>query len=378
MSFLDTPVGQVIYAVGILIVTAAIFYFGFDYLRTNATRAQGFDKLLVVLISIVWGVGGIWLFFYVINIFVELLPFHVQQMVQPYFFVLPGVGALFYFLALPTLRTLWLSFQDGGGTNFVGLDNYIQIFTEPFMLTAMRNNLLWIIFGATLSVSLGLVIATLADRSSFENIAKSLIFLPMAISFVGAGVIWDFIYEVRDANSPQIGLLNAVAQVFGIDPQPWTTQIWIQDMYEYLSITGGLDWLNNLFLIVIVVWLQTGFAMVLFSAALKGIPGELIEAAKVDGASELAIFFRIMIPYIWGTIITVSTTVIIFTLKIFDVVWVMTGGNFETAVIGTEFYRQNFILRNFGLGAAIAIVLLLAVTPVMAYNLSKLREQKGF
>jgi alpha-glucoside transport system permease protein len=224
---------------------------------------------------------------------------------------------------------------------------------------------MWIVFGSTFSVVLGLVIAVLADRSSYERLAKSLIFLPLAISFVGAGIIWNFIYEYRPAGQAQIGLLNYIVVALGGTPQAWP---------QYVAVA---PW-NNLFLILIVIWLQTGFAMVLFSAALKGIPEDLLEAARMDGANELQVFFRIMIPYIRGTIITVWTTIVIFTLKIFDVVWVMTGGQFGTHVIATQFYRQSFTNRNSGFGAAIAIVLLLAVVPVMIYNLRRFREREAF
>jgi alpha-glucoside transport system permease protein len=205
----------------------------------------------------------------------------------------------------------------------------------------------------------------LADRSNFERAAKSIIFMPMAISFVGASVIWNFIYEVNAPGSPQIGLLNAVVVALGGQPHGWT---------NYTAIS---PW-NNLFLVIIVVWLQTGFAMVLLSAAIKGIPEEILEAARVDGATEIQLFFRIMIPYLMATIIAVTTTIIIFTLKIFDVVWVMTGGQFGTDVIATQFYRQSFINRNSGFGSAIAIILLVAVTPVMVYNLRRLRDQEAF
>jgi alpha-glucoside transport system permease protein len=211
----------------------------------------------------------------------------------------------------------------------------------------------------------GLLIAVLADRSGFERVAKSLIFMPYAISFVGASVIWNFIYEVAPVGTPQIGLLNAIVVAFGGQPHGWT------------NYTPIAPW-NNLFLVVIVLWLQTGYAMVLFSAAIKGIPEELLEAARVDGAGELQVFFRIMIPYMMGTIITVTTTIIIFTLKIFDVVWVMTGGQFGTDVIATQFYRQSFINRNAGYGSAIATVLLVAIIPVMIYNLRQLRDQETF
>jgi alpha-glucoside transport system permease protein len=203
----------------------------------------------------------------------------------------------------------------------------------------------------------------LADRSKFENLAKALIFLPMAISFVGAGVIWRFIYYYSPPGEPQIGLLNAIVTGLGGEPQAWTSlfQPW-----------------NNFFLVVIMIWLQTGFAMVIFSSAIKGIPTDIIEAAKVDGATELQSFFSIVIPAIQGTIITVTTTIVIFSLKIFDVVIVMTGGQFGTNVIATQFYRQFFINRDFGKGAAVAIVLLILVTPVIIYNLRQLNKQEGF
>lgn len=365
--------------------TAAFIYFGFVFFRDNSIQQDIGMKAAVSLAAIVWGVGGMALAFYVFDMFIESLPLSVRKWVQPYFFVGPALLLLTFFLAYPGLRTLIMSFYDNDrGETFVGLANYVA-FIEPdnVMLQAFRNNVLWIVFGASFSIIIGLLVAVLADRSSFERAAKSLIFMPMAISFIGAAVIWRFIYEVRPIDQPQIGLLNAIVKALGFKPQAWTTSIWINELYANVPpwlgwIDGRLDWVNNLFLIVIVVWLQTGFAMVLFSAALKGIPSELIEAARVDGATEIQIFFRIMIPYIRGTIVTVSTTIIIFTLKVFDVVWAMTGGNFETEVIGTQFFRQNFVLRNQGYGAAIAIVLLIAVIPVMIYNLRQFRENKAF
>jgi alpha-glucoside transport system permease protein len=234
------------------------------------------------------------------------------------------------------------------------------------MLEAFRNNVLfWILVATPLTVAFGLLVAILADRSSFERVSKSLIFMPMAISFVGASVIWNFMYEVQPPGSTQIGLVNAIVTAFGGEPQAWTAWTAIRPF-------------NNLFLVIIVVWLQAGYAMTLFSAALKGIPGEIMEASRVDGATEIQVFFQIMIPYIRGTIITVTTTVVIFTLKIFDVVWVMTGGQFGTEVISTQYYRQSFTAGNKGFGSAIAIILLVAVIPVMIYNLRQFREQEAF
>jgi alpha-glucoside transport system permease protein len=329
-------------------------------------------------VAIVWGVGGVALLYWVFNGIVERLPDAWTERLQPFVFVGPAMAILIWYLALPSVRTFYLSlfgrdgppsdvgfFQAFGSEAFVGFQNYVAIFSERLLTEALRNNVMWIIFGSTLSVATGLLVATLADRSKFERVAKSLIFLPMAISFVGASVIWNFMYEVRPVDQPQIGLLNALLVNLGGNPVPF-------DKWAAIA-----PW-NNLFLIIIVVWLQAGFAMVLFSAALKGIPEEILEASRVDGATEIQVFFRIMIPYIMGTIITVWTTIVIFTLKIFDIVWVMTGGQYGTHVVATQFYRQAFTARNSGYGSAIAIVLLVTVIPVMIYNLRQFRQQEAF
>lgn len=369
-------------AVVVLTLTFFVLYQGFLFLRDGDA-----PKWAMALTAIVWGVGGVALLFYVANWVVELLPRKWTARLQPYVFVGPAVLMLLWFLALPVLRTFWISLFGRNGppdlaftmllTNpgayftalaaeFQGIGNYLAVFTDRLMLGSIRNNILfWMGFATPLTVALGLLVATLADRSKFEKTAKSMIFLPMAISFVGASVIWNFMYAVKPEGQPQIGLINAIIDVLGGVPQRWP------------AATSIAPW-NNLFLVIIVAWLQTGFAMVMFSAAIKGIPNELLEAARVDGASELQVFFSIMIPYILGTVITVTTTVIIFTLKIFDVVWVMTGGQFGTDVIATQFYRQSFIARNAGYGSAIAIVLLIAVVPVMIYNLRQLKEQETF
>ena len=365
--------GRVLLAVSIPLIAFYVLYQGFLFLRdSDAPRS------VITLVAIVWGVGGVAVLYWVFNNIVERLPGLWSGRLLPFVFVGPAMAILAWYLAIPTLRTFWISLFDKDGPpeglsllqqlsseSFAGLSNYAAVFTESLMLEAFRNNIMWIIFGSTFSVAFGLVIAVLADRSRFEKTAKSLIFLPMAISFVGASIIWNFIYEFRPVDQPQVGLLNAIVTGFGGTPQAYP---------QWVDIA---PW-NNLFLIVIVVWLQAGFSMVLFSAALKGIPDELLEAARIDGATEVEIFFRIMIPYIRGTIISVFTTVVIFTLKIFDVVWVMTGGQFGTHVIATQFYRQSFTNRNSGFGSAIAIALLIAVIPVMIYNLRQFREQEAF
>jgi alpha-glucoside transport system permease protein len=365
--------GRVFFAVVIPLIAFAIIYAGFIFLRDSQA-----PKWLIALVAIIWGVGGIALLFWVFNGIVERLPDLWTQRLRPFVFVGPALAILFWYLAIPVVRTFWLSLfgRDGPprGANmlqalqsdaFVGLGNYVSLFSQRLLQEAIRNNVMWIVFGSTLSVAIGLLVAVLADRSRFERVAKSLIFLPMAISFVGASVIWNFIYETRPAGQAQIGLLNAILVALGGQPHPWD---------KWVAIA---PW-NNLFLILIVVWLQAGYSMVLFSAAIKGIPEEILEAARVDGSTEVQLFFSIMIPYIMGTIITVWTTVIIFTLKIFDVVFVMTGGQFGTHVIATQFYFQAFTARDSGLGSSIAIVLLVTVIPVMIYNLRQFRQTEAF
>ena len=360
LEWFTVGIGRVLVSLIVPVVTFIVLWQGFIFLRDSAA-----PKLIIAVVAIIWGVGGVAALYFASNRLVELLPPIWKRRLQPFIFVGPAVVILTWYLAIPTVRTLWISLFNADGTKFVGLKNYLSVFTERFMWEAFRNNLMWIAFGASLSVIFGLLIAVLADRSKFESVAKSLIFLPMAISFVGAGVIWGFIYEVRPPGESQIGLLSAIVTALGGQPHAWTAWTEIR------------PW-NNLFLIIIMVWLQTGYAMVLFSAAIKGIPEELLEAARVDGATETQTFFKIMIPYIKGTIITVSTTIVIFTLKIFDVVIVMTGGQYGTEVIATQFYRQYFTNRNFGLGSAIAFTLFIAVIPVMIYNLKQFSKREAF
>ncbi|MDP9468393.1 MAG: sugar ABC transporter permease [Chloroflexota bacterium] len=325
-------------------------------------RTSPLPKPAIMVFAVVWGVGGLVLVYTLSNWVVEQLPGRAVELLLPVVFIGPAVIFLGYFLVLPAIRTVASSFFDSNGIEFVGLANYVAVFTQRVTQVALRNNLLWLAFGATMSVLMGLVIAALADRSRFEVIAKSIIFMPVAISLVGAGVIWRFLYAVKAPGDPQIGLLNAIWTGLGNEPVGW--------------LASNQPW-NNLFLIVVVVWLQTGFAMVLLSAAIKGVPADLLDAARVDGATEIQTFVRVVVPTILPTIITVTTTIVIFTLKIFDIVVVMTSGNFGTGVIATEFYQQFFTNRDFGLGSAIAVVLLLLVLPVMVYNLRRFRQQQA-
>ncbi len=348
--------GRTLAATVALLALFVVLYFGFIFLRDSNA-----DRVIIAVVAILWGVGGIAALYFLANMFVESLPTKWTTRIQPYIFVGPAIILLAWYLAAPTIRTFALSLYttEGGVSRFAGLENYQAVFSQRIMIEAWTNNLVWLVVGTTLTVGLGLLIAMLADRSSFERIAKSAIFLPMAISMVGAGVIWKFVFDVN----PRIGLLNSVVTGLGGQPQDWLRQV-----QPY----------NTLFLIMVMVWLQTGFAMVLISAAIKGISEDLLEAARVDGASEITIFFRIIIPSIMGTLVTVTTTTIIFTLKVFDIVMVMTGGQFGTEVIGVRFYKEMFTAGNTGYGSAIAIVLLLAVVPVMIYNLREFSKRETF
>ena len=342
-----------------LVVTLLVLWQGFLILRN-----PDLPKLPLVIAVIIWGVGGVAALFTSANLLVEQFSEDWRRRIQPFIFIGPAMLLLGWFLFLPTLRTLYLAFFGGvESSDFVGLENFIAVFTQREMLLSFRNNVLWMVIGTALCVGLGLLVAVLAERSRFETLAKAIVFMPMAISFVGAGVIWRFVYSYAPTNEPQIGLLNAIVTGLGGESQAWI---------------GLLQPWNNFFLIAVLVWMQTGFALVIFSAALKGIPEEILEAAYMDGATEVESFFQIMVPYIRGTIITVTTTILIFTLKIFDVVIVMTGGQYGTDVVATQFYRQFFVNRNFGYGAAIAMVLFIAVIPVMIYNLRQMGKQEAF
>lgn len=348
---------QILYLTALLLLVVLVFASGFTLLQSLQNL-----KILMTIFAIIWGIGSAILLFYVLNTIAEAMPRKIRSAAIAMVFAGPAMLMLFWALVLPTLRTLRLSFADADGNGFVLFKNYAFALTDPIMLESFRNNLLWMIFGTFFCVSTGLLIAVLADKSRWEKLFKSLIFMPMAISFVGAGVIWKFVYAYKGEgiNINEIGLLNAIVQAFGGTAQPWLL----------------VPFWNNFFLIVIMVWLQTGYAMVILSSAIKAIPEAINEAARVDGAGPIVIFFQITIPSIMPTIITVSTTILIFSLKLFDIVRVMTGGNFGTNVIANEFYLRQFTYGNSGQASALAIILLIAIVPVLAYNLKQFRERK--
>ncbi|MCF6369575.1 carbohydrate ABC transporter permease [Rhizobium halophilum] len=286
-----------------------------------------------------------------------------RSLVRPWLFLGPALMLLGVYLIYPVIATFILSFYDRSGANFVGLANYRWAFYDAGFRQSIFNNLLWLAVVPAVCTFFGLVIAVLTDRIWWGNIAKSLIFMPMAISFVGASVIWKFIYEYRGGNETQIGLLNAIVQFFGGDPQVWI----------------ALPFWNNFFLMVILIWIQTGFAMVILSAALRGIPEETIEAAVIDGANGWQIFWKIMVPQIWGTIAVVWTTITILVLKVFDIVLTMTNGQWDTMVLANLMFDWMFRGGgDSGRSAVIALVLMAAVTPIMIWNIRQAnRETEG-
>ena len=323
----------------------------------NGSGDQVIAKILLAAIALTVGVGGIWLLFIGVGSLVSLLRPRWRDRILPWVFVGPALALLAVFLVYPAAGTILRSFVDDHGQ--FTLRNY-AVMTESDFTQILRNNAFWLIVGTGGSVLLGLVFAGLFDRIRRESLAKTIVFLPLAISLVGASVIWGLVYAWQPAGQPQIGLLNSIVVAFGGQPIPWVTTSPINVFAE----------------IVIMVWLQTGFAMVVLSAAIKGVSGEIIEAARLDGASERQVFLRVIVPLIRGSIITVSTTIAIVTIKIFDIVYVTTGGRFNDDVVANRMFHEIFQFFDDGRGAALATLLFVAVLPVMYINLSNFRRQQ--
>jgi alpha-glucoside transport system permease protein len=277
-------------------------------------------------------------------------------------FLGPAVVLLTVGLVVPAIRTFYLGLKNSDSTRFAGLKNYSWAFTTPAIHKVLLTTLLWIIVVPVAATGLGLTMALLADRMKRQSLYKSLIFLPMAISFVGASIIWKFVYDSRDAAQPQIGLLSQVVMALGWKHPP----NWLLT-----------DPLNNFLLMVIMVWVQTGFAMVVLAAAIRAIPDDVVEAARLDGARGTTMFVRVTVPMIRGTLVVVLTTVMITTLKVFDIVRTMTGGNFGTQVLANEMYSQSFVQFDVGRGSALAVILFAGVLPLVGYNIVQLRRERA-
>jgi alpha-glucoside transport system permease protein len=322
-------------------------------------------KLANALIAVVGGVLGAMALYWAMNWLVERLPEKWETRIKPYVFIGPAILLIGVFLVYPAVQTILLSFFDRQGTTFVGFANYAALARDPGIRDALLNNVLWIIIVPPLVVALGLAVAVLADRlrPTTEKISKSIIFLPMAISFVGASTIWRFIYTFRAQGQGQIGLLNAVWTGLGNNPVDWLQL----QRFNF----------NDFLLMVILIWLQAGFAMVLLSAAIKNVPEETIEAARIDGANERQIFWRVVVPQILSTIAVVLTTVTILVLKTFDIVYVMTNGRANTDIVANRFVNELFNFNRPHFAMSIVTALMIAVIPVAIYNVRRFRAEEA-
>jgi alpha-glucoside transport system permease protein len=349
--------------IGVSLVVPVVAFF-FLWWATDLLRDSEANRILVVAIALIIGVVGVFALYIGMDRVVSRLPARAREAVRPFVFVGPALVILGLYLLYPAINTAVLSFRDANGEGFVGLENYVDIFTQSQTQRAIINSFAWVIIVPLFAVSIGLAFAVLSDKlgKRSESVSKSFIFLPMAISFVGASIVWRFIYNFRpEGFGEQIGLLNGIWSGLGNQPVAWLLQE---------------PW-NNFYLMVIMVWLQTGFAMVILSAAIKSVPDDILEAARIDGASEYQVFWRVTVPSIRSSLVVVTTTIVITVWKVFDVVWVMTGGEFGTSVVAERMVTEFFTFGNDGKGAALAVVLLVAIIPLMIVNVRRFQEQEA-
>ncbi len=325
----------------------------------NGVADQLLAKLVLAGVALVSGVGGIWLLYSTLAQLVGLFRPSIRDRIMPWIFVVPALLLLFGWLVYPTIYSIYTSFLNDTTGAFT-LQNWFDL-AKPDNLALLFNNLLWLVVGTGGAVGLGLVIAAMFDRVRLEALSKTFVFLPLAISLVGASLIWKFVYAKSFAGDTQYGLLNAIWQLLGLQAVDWLR---VDDFH-----------INTMLMILVFIWLQTGFAMVVLSAAIKGVSLEVLEAARLDGASERQIFFQVIVPIIKGSILAVITTIAIADLKIFDIVFVMTGGRNDTNVVANQMYIEGFQFFHDGRAAALATVLFVAVLPVMYINLRNLRQQ---
>jgi alpha-glucoside transport system permease protein len=322
-------------------------------------RKTGWEIIAPNLIMLVSGLLAFAAIIFLMFVLAERTSVKAQEWVKYLVFLVPALALLIIGLIYPAIRTLILSFMDADSEVFVGMDNYVWAFTRPEILQVLGNTAIWTIVAPLASTFIGLVIAYLTDRMKSAAAVKSLIFMPMAISMVGASIIWKFVYDFEpNLKKIDIGLLSAFAKALGFTTPP----NWLLE-----------NPLNTFLLIAVMIWIQTGFAMVVLSAAMKNIPDEVVEASMLDGASQLKRFVQITVPMIRSSIVVVLTTITIGTLKVFDIVRTMTGGNFQTNVIANEMYSQTFRALNYGTGSALAIILFLGVVPIIWYNIRQLK-----
>ena len=322
-------------------------------------------KIISAILTVLAGIGGAFVLYWLLNKLSELLPGKWQDRIKPFLYILPALAVLGLYLVYPAYQTIVFSFANKDSTAWVGWKNYGDLLSSSDFHNTLFNTFLWILVVPAVTIIFGLIIAVLADRlgSRSEKTAKTIIFLPIAISAVGAGTVWRFIYDARPAGEPQVGLQNAIVTKLGFDPVNW---LQLSDFR-----------VNSFLLMMILLWAQVGFAMVLLSAAIKGVPSDTLEAARVDGANERQIFGRVVVPQIRTTIITVFVTVTIGVMKIFDIVYVMTNGDFNTNVVGNQFFNELFTNFNNGYAAAIVVLLMVAIIPLMVYQVRQFRAEEA-
>jgi alpha-glucoside transport system permease protein len=315
--------------------------------------------LIGKILQVVLALAGFTAVLGLILFFVDRAPKKGRDVIQLLAFLLPAVALVGLGLVYPAIRTTITAFGDKAG-NFIGLDNFVWMFTQPEALVTLRNTVIWVILVPLVSTVVGLAYAVFIDKSRGERIFKVIVFMPVAISLVGAGIIWKFVYEYRPAEVNQIGLLNQILVWLGQEPV-----LWLQT-----------EPINTLMLIIVMIWVQTGFAMVILSASIKGVSVEQLEAAELDGTNAWQRFRNVTLPGIRGGMVVVVTTITIATLKVFDIVRTMTAGNFNTSVVANEMYTQAFRAVQPGRGAALAVILFLMVLPIVLYNVRVMRQQK--
>ncbi|HEY8721583.1 sugar ABC transporter permease [Pengzhenrongella sp.] len=322
-------------------------------------------KILNAIIAIIGGIGGAVIIFWILNKLAESLNARWEARVKPWMFAGPAILAISVYLIYPAVVTIEYSFANADSTAYIGFQNYIDLFTDNGFLSVLFNNVLWILLVPALTVVLGLGVAVLADRlrPQGEKAAKTVIFLPMAISMVGAATIWRTIYDYQPAGTPQTGMLNAIRALFDQAPVFWYGESTLH--------------FNSLLLMIILIWTMVGYSMVLLSSAIKSVPEDTVEAGRVDGAGERRIFFSIIVPQIWPTVITVFITALIGVMKVFDVVYVTTNGAYNTDVIVRRFYDELYTQGNSGYASAIVVILVIAITPVLVYQVRHFRREEA-
>ena len=323
------------------------------------------NDVLFGLFAIVLGIAVSLFIYWGLDYLVRLLPDRTQERIRHITYLLPAAVLLIAVLVYPLIQTFLYSFMNSSGKEWVGIENYVELITDPTFIDILINNFLWIAFVPAATVVIGLLVATLTNQvgPTREKIFKSLIFMPMSISFISAATIWSFIYVNVPPGRPEIGLLNRLVVAFGGSPQPW------MNISDYR--------LNSFLLMIIIIWLQAGYSMVMISSAIKAVPEETIEAAKIDGATSSQVFFKVVLPQIRGTVTSVFFTVVIMVMKIFDIVLAMTGGAFTTSVLGYKFYQEYFLNANVGAASAIITILTIFIIPLMYIQIRTFRHQEA-